>query len=150
MTDKNNQVSLLAASVGLWRLRSFTISGSSMASSSSWAPAQCCDTKLTYSSSGHPDAFYLKVAETNTNITGQCPGSCVYVKYVSLTSPSRAWLRLNALQVLACFLASLLALLSALQSALLRFSQVLSLSSLRVLCCLPACFVACLLVCLLA
>ena len=43
---------------------------------------ECCDTKMTYSSSGYPDAFYLKVAETNTSITDQCPGSCVYVKYV--------------------------------------------------------------------
>ena len=42
----------------------------------------CCDTKMTYSSSGYVDTFYLKVAETNTNITDQCPGSCVYVKYV--------------------------------------------------------------------
>ena len=41
----------------------------------------CCDTKMTYSSSGYPEAFYLKVAETNATITDQCPGSCVYVKY---------------------------------------------------------------------
>ena len=62
--------------------RSFTTSGSSMASSSSWAPAQCCDTKITYTASGYPDAFYLKVSETDTDITGQCPGGCVYVRYV--------------------------------------------------------------------
>ena len=49
---------------------------------SSWVPSVCCDTKITYSSSGYPDAFYLKVAEANTDITEQCPGSCVYVKYV--------------------------------------------------------------------
>ena len=72
--------------VGGWGVSSVSPTWTSpSASSESPTPLpslECCDTKLTYSSSGHPDAFYLKVAETNTNITGQCPGSCVYVKYV--------------------------------------------------------------------
>ena len=72
--------------VGGWGVSSVSPSWTSLSASyESPTPLpslECCDTKLTYSSSGHPDAFYLKVAETNTNITGQCPGSCVYVKYV--------------------------------------------------------------------
>ena len=49
--------------------------------SSSWVPSVCCDTKITYSSSGNPDAFYLRVAKTYLDIYEQCPGNCVYIKY---------------------------------------------------------------------
>ena len=52
--------------------------------------------------------------------------SCIHFVTMYLTSPSRAWLRLNAFSVLACFLASLLAYL---------------------LTCLLACLLPCLLAC---
>ena len=52
---------------------------------------------------------------SNPSRAGEYLFHAVIHNYVLLkTSPSRAWLRLNALQVLACLLASLLALLSAL------------------------------------
>ena len=68
--------------------QTMTSPASSSESPTPLASLECCDTKLTYSSSGYPDAFYIKVAETNTSITAQCPGSCVYVKYVTIVTSS--------------------------------------------------------------
>ena len=41
---------------------------------------ECCATKMTYSASGYPNAFYIMVDEADASITAQCPGDCVYVK----------------------------------------------------------------------